>query len=151
MLFRKIVLCLGLLVALSGGVSAQVPAPAPASEKTGAESTVASIPFRTEPQSFTEQSLTAFFMTLALLGVTVIGLYYLRNHLQKKGGPSFLKPTSIQLKERVRLSPQLTMYVVTYRNKEILLAQSGNAVTAVSEAILHPASPSPVQNQNQPE
>ncbi len=89
------------------------------------------IPYKQEAQSFPEQSLSALLVTLALLGATVVGLQYFKKRLQK--GKSFLNPSAIQIKERLRLNAKLTVYVVTYRNKEILLAQSGDCVTPLAE------------------
>lgn len=100
-----------------------------------ANTTATNIPFKHEPQSFAEQSLSTFLITVVLLGAVVAGLYYFRNALQKKTGLPLIKASSIQLKERVRLSPKLTMYVVTYRDKEILIAQSGDHIAPITEFV----------------
>lgn len=98
-----------------------------------ASQTVSGIPYKQEPKSFAEQSLSTFFITFLVLGAVVAGLYTLRNYLQKKTGRTFIKTSSINIKERVRLSPKLSMYVVAYRDKEILVAQIGDTVTPLAE------------------
>lgn len=145
---RKVIFSLCLFLAIAGKAFAQEPAPAPQPAKPSLSNAAPGIPFKSEPQGFAEQSSSTLIITIVLLGATVAGLYYLRNHLQKKGGPSFLKPASVQLKERIRLSTHLTMYLVTYRNKEILIAHAGNSVTRISEVPIDAASGQQSQSPN---
>ncbi|TCS37731.1 hypothetical protein EDC30_10323 [Paucimonas lemoignei] len=147
MLIRKVLFCLCLALAIVGNAFAQNAAATQPAQQDRSNAP-ASIPFKSEPQGFAEQSLFTMLITLAILGAAVAGLYYLRNQLQKKGGPAFLKPTSVRLKERIRLSPQLTMYLVTYRDKEILIAHGGNTIATISEEPLDPASGHQVQPSN---
>ncbi len=153
---RKILINLCVSVPLFLGVTVANAADAVAPQNPTASvtsHTIASIPYRQEPKSFAEQSLSTFFITLLLLGGTAAGLYYLRNYLQKKTGNTFIKSSSITIKERVRLSPKLSMYVVTYRDKEILVAQIGDTVTPLSEFPIPAASATPGTHsiQDQPE
>ncbi len=113
-----------------------IPALARANSSTPApqvSNTITAIPYKQEAQSFPAQSLSALLVTLALLCATVVGLQYLKKHLQKGKVRSFLNPSMIQVKERLRLNTKLTIYVVTYRNKEILMAQAGDCVAALAE------------------
>lgn len=155
MRYRKILIGLCFFIAVGQGVAATKPGETvlPQPPAAGAVATAGGIPYKHESKSFAEQSLSTFFITLLLLGGTVAGLYYFRNYLQKKTGHTFLKPSAIQIKERIRVSQKLTMYVVAYRNKEILIAQTGDSVTPITEFITGQASSTqaPDHIQCQPE
>jgi len=136
MLPRKLLvgLCIAFPLFLGAASSHANEKTAPQKAAAAAPVTAAeTIPYRQEPKSFAEQSLSTLFLTLGVLGVTVAGLYMFRNYLQKKTGHTFIKSPAIAIKDRVRLGPKLSMYVVTYRDKEILVAQIGDRITPLSE------------------
>lgn len=143
MQFRKIAGCLGFSLLLGIGPSFTGLDTSLAQQIQANPDAAATIPYKQEQRSFAEQSVFTTLVTLALLGATVAGLYYFRNHLQKKTGGIFIRPPGLQIKERVRVNTKLTMYVVSYREKEILLAHSGDVVTVVSELSADPNSNEP--------
>jgi flagellar biogenesis protein FliO len=132
MRMRWLAACLYLAVAVSHANQIAAPSVTNA-ESSSASAPVVAIPYKQEPKSFAEQSVSTFLLTLAVLAVTVAGLYAFRNYLQKKTGRTFIKTSAINVKERIRVNSKLSMYVVAYRDKEILVAQSGDAVTPLSE------------------
>lgn len=126
--------CALLFTAWIPSSSAQEQARATA-EPTAASTTADAepIPFRRDAKSLPEQSISALVTTLLLLAAACGGLYYFRQHLQKLPRKNFLRASGIEIVERAHVSPKLSLYVVRYRGKEIMLAQSGNSIAQLAE------------------
>ena len=104
-----------------------------AAQLSASESSANAIPFKKEVASFGAESLSAMVVTIVLLGCTVTGLYFLRNFLRKKMPQSFQLSGNIKVKERLKVNPKLNLYVIQYRDREIMVGQSGDNLKVITE------------------
>ena len=88
------------------------------------------IPFRQDSIGFGEQSLMSLSITVLLLILVIAGLYRLRQFLRKKFPNTLVAKTlgvvdaseRIVCKDRLRINSKLDIYVLEYREEEILFA-----------------------------
>ncbi len=93
----------------------------------------AAIAYRQQTTGMVEQTLNSVLITLAMLVVTGAGLLFMRKRLRQKVTLAGVVGPSMRLKEKLRLNPRLTVYVLQYREREILLAQSGDALITLGD------------------
>jgi hypothetical protein len=115
------------------------PASPPAQQTASAPNEPEAIAYRQQSTGIVEQTLHSVLLTLGLLVLTGAGLLTMRKRLQQKLTLAAAAGPSLRLKERLRLNPRLTVYVLHYRDREILLAQSGDALISLGDPAPAPA------------
>lgn len=95
------------------------------------------IPFKTEPTPVEEQGAKTALILILLLGTTGTGLYLLRRRMPRLAGLAGLDIGQGRLRviERVRLNPRSTLYLISFDQREILLAQCGDHVQQLDPAL----------------
>ena len=97
-----------------------------------ADPPAAAIPFKNEGGGFWGESLSALFTSLSLLAVMTLALYLLRDVLRKKMPQT--AASSLRVKERLRISPKVELYVVQFDGRELLIGHSAEALVKLAEA-----------------
>lgn len=92
------------------------------------------IPFKTEPTPVEEQGVKTALILILLLGTTGTGLYLLRRRMPRLAGLD-AGQGRLRVIERVRLNPRSTLYLVSFDQREILLAQCGDHVQQLDPAL----------------
>lgn len=107
------------------------------------------IPFKAEPKSVAEQGGEVLLITVALLVVTTIVLMWLRKKFGLSRNAAGV-PASERLSviEKVGIGAQSSILVVSWRNKEYLLAYTANMVAKIDE---YSVGVSPEQPECRPE
>ena len=94
---------------------------------------VDSIPFKVESKSATEQGTEVLLFTVALLVVAVIVLLWVRKKLGVPRNTTDPVSERLSVVKRVRIGAQSSVLVVSWRNKEYLLAHSANTISKIDE------------------
>ncbi|MDO8299555.1 hypothetical protein [Lacisediminimonas sp.] len=109
------------------------PAAPPTTQAASAPTEPATIAYRQQTTGIVEQTLNSVLLTLGLLVLTGAGLLAMRKRLRQKLTLAAVAGPSLRVKERLRLNPRLTVYVLHVRNREILLAQSGDTLITLGD------------------
>lgn len=97
------------------------------------------IPYKTEPAPVEEQGLRTGLVLALLLLATGIGLIVVRKRVPRLVGIDS-QGGRLRVKERIRLSPRGTVYLIRLDGRELLVAQCGEHITQLD---IHRGAPSP--------
>lgn len=94
------------------------------------------IPFKKEEASAGEMAGRSVAILVVLLGVACAGVVIARRHFpQLNVGTAFARVAGakrrLKLVETMRLGPRASIYLVQLDGRELLLAQSGDAITYI--------------------
>ena len=110
------------------------------SESTTTEKqTSQSIPYKTEKAEFSELILRAVIVFIFVIVLVIAGLYAL-NRFFPGAFPKYRSAASgegkmVQVLAIQRLTPKTTLFVISYEDRQLLLAQSGEAVTLLDSKV----------------
>lgn len=114
-----------------------------------AKTLVEPIPFKAEPKSVAEQGGEVLLITVALLIAATIVLMWLRKKLGLPRNAAVIPAAErLSVIEKIGVGAQSSILVVSWRNKEYLLALTANMVSKIDE---HSAGISPEQTEFRPE
>lgn len=110
---------------------------------------VEAIPFKAEPKSVAEQGGEVLLITVSLLVAAVVVLMWMRKKfgLPRKAA-DIAASERLSVVEKVGVGAQSSVLVVSWRNKEYLLAYTANTVAKIDEFSIDV---SPTLKKSQPE
>ena len=89
------------------------------------------IPFKRQADQNAYSSSRVVLVTMFAIGVALGGIFFLRKYLQQKGLMNAVKAGRIVLTDVKRVSPKLTVYLISVDAKDYLIAQAGDQTTII--------------------